>query len=101
MQNNLTPVNEMIDSMLGVIPESETEFIGALLNLTNTVQAALDSNVPYSGKIYQAHVNQLHDLCEEYIGEPSKPWHFQMAAALWKRPVAVVMDFHKRYLEEK
>lgn len=92
---------EIIDEMLGVIPASETEFIAQLDLLVQAIQAVPQSETAVGKKIWKFQWDRLGDICEQYVGTPSKPWHFQLASVIFKKPVAVVMQAHEQYVKEQ
>lgn len=92
---------EIIDEMLGVIPASETQFIAELDLLVQAIKAVPQSKTAVGKKIWQFQWERLGDICESNVGQPTKPWHFQLASVIFKKPVAVIMESNERYLKDQ
>jgi len=90
----------VIDEMLAVIPADQTEFIAQLDILVQAIQAVPQSNTAVGEKVWAWHWDRLGDICEQYIGIPNEPWHFQLASVVFKKPVGVIMQAHQRYQKE-
>lgn len=79
-------IHETIDEMLGIIPVEQTEFIAQLDLLSQMVHA---NDYKESKTVLAFHWDCLAQIYEQYINKPTKPWHFQLASLIFKRPVVV------------
>jgi len=75
-------LTEIIDEILVVLPEDETE-LAAELDL-------LSQHTKQFGAILAW--EELGNICERYMGDvPSRPWHYSVASVIYRQPISVMM----------
>ncbi len=75
---------ELIDEMLGIIPASEEELIGAL----DIFVQQLRSNYRLTN-IISIHQENINKICNLYISNPQKPWEYNVLSMIRSKPILV------------
>lgn len=77
-------VNDIINELMGVIPETESEFLGALENLYQEYSIPTEKN-----KLYRR--EQIRNVCKHYI-DGTENWHFNALSVLVRQPINVTIQ---------